>query len=78
MTKGISLIRSVEAGSALSRPDAEELMEELLSGRVETPDIVRLLDALNQRHVTAAELSGFATIMRRHSAPVFLAHEHPA
>ncbi len=50
-------------------------MEELLSGRVETPDIVRLLDALNQRHVTAAELSGFATIMRRHSAPVFLAHE---
>lgn len=46
-------------------------MEELLSGRMETPDIVRLLLALNLRPVTAPELSGFARIMRQHAAPVF-------
>jgi anthranilate phosphoribosyltransferase len=75
MTKSVSLIQSVETGAVLSRPDAEVLMEELLSGRVGTPEIVRLLDALNQRHVTAAELSGFATVMRRHAAPVFPPNE---
>ena len=60
-----------EDGAALSRPEAEAIMEELLSGRMETPDIVRLLLALNLRPVTAPELSGFARIMRQHAAPVF-------
>jgi len=60
-----------EDGAALSRPEAEAIMEELLSGRMETPDVVRLLLALNLRPVTAPELSGFARIMRKHAAPVF-------
>lgn len=60
-----------EDGAALSRPEAEAIMEELLSGRMETRDIVRLLLALNLRPVTAPELSGFARIMRKHAAPVF-------
>lgn len=60
-----------EDGAALSRSEAEAIMEELLSGRMETPDIVRLLLALNLRPVTAPELSGFARIMRQHAAPVF-------
>lgn len=60
-----------EDGAALSRPEAEAIMEELLSGRMETPDVVRLLLALNLRPVTALELSGFARIMRKHAAPVF-------
>jgi anthranilate phosphoribosyltransferase len=38
---------------------------------METPEIVRLLWALNLRPVTAPELSGFARIMRKHAAPVF-------
>lgn len=46
-------------------------MEELLSGRVDTPDIVRLLLALNQRQVSSAELGAFARVMRRHAAQVF-------
>jgi anthranilate phosphoribosyltransferase len=46
-------------------------MEELLSGRMDTPEIVRLLLALNLRPRTAHELSGFARIMRKHAAPVF-------
>ncbi len=46
-------------------------MEELLAGRVETPDIVRLLTAMNARPVRVEELVGFASVMRRHAAPVF-------
>jgi anthranilate phosphoribosyltransferase len=46
-------------------------MEELLSGRVETPEIVRLLTALNRRPVQVQELAGFAQVMRRHATPVF-------
>ena len=61
----------LEDGAALSRPEAEAIMEELLSGRMETPDIVRLLLTLNLRPVTAPELSGFASGMRKHAAPVF-------
>jgi anthranilate phosphoribosyltransferase len=67
----ISLINEVERGHALSREKAEALMEELLAGRVETPEIVRLLRALNARPVRVEELAGFASAMRRHAAPVF-------
>jgi anthranilate phosphoribosyltransferase len=67
----LSLIECVEAGHVLERGDAEALMDELLSGRVATPDIVRLLEALNRRAVTAQELAGFAQVMRMHATRVF-------
>ena len=38
---------------------------------METVDIVRLLLALNLREITAPELTGFASVMRRHASPVF-------
>jgi anthranilate phosphoribosyltransferase len=66
------LIEGVEAGSPLTRGDAEALMEELLSGRIETPEIVRLLTALNRRPVQVQELAGFAQVMRRHAKRVFV------
>ena len=69
MTK--SLIDHAESGHVFSREEAESLMEELLGGRVETADIVRLLTAMNARAVRVAELAGFARVMRRHAAPVF-------
>ena len=50
-------------------------MEELLSGRIATPEIVRMLVALNRRAVSVDELSGFARVMRKHAAPVFSANE---
>lgn len=50
-------------------------MEELLSGRASTPEIVRLLAALNARPYRAQELAGFARAMRRHAAVVFTAGE---
>jgi anthranilate phosphoribosyltransferase len=70
-----ALIEKAEAGRALSRAEAEGLMEELLSGRIVTPGIVRMLMALNQRPVSVDELSGFASVMRKHAAPVFPAGE---
>ena len=71
MTK--SLIDGAVSGRIFSRVDAETLMEELLTGRIETPDIVRLLRAMNTRPVRVDELAGFASVMRRHAARVFAA-----
>jgi anthranilate phosphoribosyltransferase len=71
----ISLIEYAEAGNLLTHAEAEELMEQLLGGRVGTPEIVRLLAAMNTRPVRVAELTGFATAMRRHAVGPFAAGE---
>src|SRR5258708_28525024 len=67
----LSLIERVAAGRVLQRAEAEATMEELLSGRLETPEIVRLLAALNRRPIEVQELAGFASVMRRHATRVF-------
>jgi anthranilate phosphoribosyltransferase len=67
----LPLIERVEAGHILKRAEAEAAMQELLSGRVETPEIVRLLEALNRRPIEVQELAGFASVMRRHATRVF-------
>ena len=64
-------IERAETGRIFARAEAEAMMEELLSGRVETPEIVRLLTALNQRPVHVQELAGFAQVMRRNATRVF-------
>jgi anthranilate phosphoribosyltransferase len=66
-----SLLQRVENGKILSRAQAEEAMEEILSGRVETSEIVSLLRAMNARPIEPQELTGFARVMRRHAVPVF-------
>jgi anthranilate phosphoribosyltransferase len=66
-----SLIERVATGHVLQRAEAEAAMEELLSGRAGTPEIVRLLEALNRRPVEVQELAGFASVMRRHATRVF-------
>jgi anthranilate phosphoribosyltransferase len=66
-----SLLQRVENGKILSRAQAEEAMEEILSGRAETPEIVSLLRVLNARPIEPQELAGFASVMRRHAGPVF-------
>jgi anthranilate phosphoribosyltransferase len=71
MNPSLQLIEKTERLEVLTRQEAEALMEELLSGRIETPEIVRLLLAFNSRPITAVELGAFARIMRRHAAPVF-------
>jgi len=71
MNFSLSFVEKIERLEPLTRPEAESLMEELLSGRLETPNIVRLLLALNRRPITSTELGAFARVMRRHAAPVF-------
>jgi anthranilate phosphoribosyltransferase len=65
------LVDYAVSGHALSGAEADEIMEELLSGRLDTPGIVRLLSALNSRPYRAEELTGFARAIRRHATPVF-------
>jgi anthranilate phosphoribosyltransferase len=77
MTDALSLIDKTTSLQALERAEAEFLMEELLSARIDTPDIVRLLEALNLRSINSHELSGFAAVIRQHAAPVFLPDELP-
>lgn len=71
MNISLPLIEKTERLSRLAPPDAEALMEELLSGRVETPHVVRFLLALNRRPILPEELVAFARVIRRHAAPVF-------
>jgi anthranilate phosphoribosyltransferase len=68
-------IERAETGHILTGAEAEAVMDELLSGRVETPEIVRLLAALNRRPVQVQELSGFARVMRRNATRVFAENE---
>jgi anthranilate phosphoribosyltransferase len=70
-----NLIEQAETGNPLSRSEAEAFMEELLSGRIATPEIVRMLLALNKRPVSVDELAGFARVVRKHAAPVFAPEE---
>src|SRR5580700_8138642 len=67
-----SLIDGAVAGKIFSRAEAEAVMEELLTGRVETADIVRLMTAMNARPVRVEELAGFASVMRNHAVQVFV------
>jgi anthranilate phosphoribosyltransferase len=72
-----SLIEKIEAGSDLSRTEAESAMEEILSGRALEDSIVALLSALRTKGETVAELVGFARAMRRHATPIFLNATRP-
>jgi anthranilate phosphoribosyltransferase len=63
-------LAKLEAGSGLSRVEADALMEELLAGRMTHEDIVRLLLALRVKGETVEELVGFARAMRRRMSPI--------
>jgi anthranilate phosphoribosyltransferase len=72
-----SLIKKVEAGSDLSRQEADNAMEEILSGHSDEETIVALLAALRAKSETVGELVGFARAMRRHAIPVFADGSRP-
>jgi len=67
----LRLLNHAASGKVLSGAEAEEIMEELLGGLLETHEIVQLLSALNARPYRAEELAGFARVMRRHATRVF-------
>ena len=61
-------VQKLEAKCDLSREEARLLMEELLSGGVSDGQIVALLVALRDKGECAAELVGFAEVMRARAA----------
>ena len=65
------LIKKAEAGTHLSRQEAESAMEEILSGHAGEDSIIALLSALRTKGETIEELVGFARAMRRHATPIF-------
>src|SRR6202161_2259338 len=72
-----TLIKKAEAGSDLSRQEADLALEEILSGRSTEESIVALLAALRAKGETVGELVGFARAMRRHATPVFADGSRP-
>ncbi|HXZ14138.1 MAG TPA: anthranilate phosphoribosyltransferase [Candidatus Sulfotelmatobacter sp.] len=58
-------------GDDLSRREAENAMELILSGEVHSIPIAQFLAALRFKGETVDELVGFATAMRRHATPIF-------
>ena len=61
-------LRKVEAGSNLSAQEAEEVMGELLEGRLAQEQIVGLLVSLRAKGEAVEELVGFARAMRRRAS----------
>ena len=59
-------LRKTEAGIDLSVQEAEEVMNELLEGRLAQEQIVGLLTSLRAKGEAVEELVGFARAMRRH------------
>jgi anthranilate phosphoribosyltransferase len=64
-------LEKVVADEDLSRVEAESAMEQILSGCASDAQIAGFLIALKIKGETVDELVGFATAMRRHSAPIF-------
>jgi anthranilate phosphoribosyltransferase len=61
-------VEKLERREDLSRAEARLVMEELLSGAVPDPDIMAFLVGLRDKGETAAELVGFAEVMRARAA----------
>src|ERR1700680_4093036 len=61
-------LSKVEGGTNLSAGEAEEVMDELLEGRLAHEQIVNLLISLRTKGEAVEELVGFARAMRRRSS----------
>ena len=58
-------------GQDLSRREAQNAMEDILSGSAPAIEIAQFLAALRFKGETVDELVGFAAAMRRHATPIF-------
>lgn len=73
----LDALKKIIARENLSRSEAEDAMEEILSGEANDALISGLLIALRMKGETVDELVGFATAMHRHATPIFPAgHRH--
>ncbi len=74
-THDMSLLKDLlrplaEDGAALTRTQADEVLEEILAGGVPEVEIAALLAVLATRGEQAPELAGFVDVMRKHSVPL--------
>jgi anthranilate phosphoribosyltransferase len=65
-------IKKVVEGRHLDRSEAEELMNEIMSGRATDAQIASFLTALRMKCETVEELIGFAKVIREKASPVSL------
>ena len=63
-------IKQVVDRRDLTEPEAESILEQIMSGACTDAQIASLLTALRMKGETAEELSGFARVMRRRAVPV--------
>jgi anthranilate phosphoribosyltransferase len=66
-------VHKISSGAHLTRNEAREVMQMLLSGSVLEEDIVAFLAALRDKGEHAEELVGFAEVMRDHAAETLVA-----
>ena len=71
-------LNKLAAGETLSRSDAAEVMDAVMTGVVPPVQIAALLTALRMRGETVDEVTGFAETMRAHSLKVELPDGAPA
>lgn len=68
-------IELLSKGKDLTATQMEEVMEEIMTGRLDTPQIISLLTNLNNKGETSEELTAAATVMRRHAIKVNTKHK---
>lgn len=66
----VEAIRQVVESRDLSRAQAEEAMDAIMTGRATDAQIAALVTALRMKGETDEEIAGFASVMRSHAAKV--------
>ncbi|MQL51602.1 anthranilate phosphoribosyltransferase [Desulfofundulus thermobenzoicus] len=67
-------INRVVGGENLSEAEAEQVMDEIMTGQASPAQIAALLTAMRLKGETVEEITGFARTMRRHATPVRSGH----
>jgi anthranilate phosphoribosyltransferase len=65
-----NILARVVVGEDLSRADAEQAMDIIMSGQASEAQIGAFLTALRIKGETSAEIAGFATVMRKNAAEI--------
>jgi anthranilate phosphoribosyltransferase len=66
----VEAIRRVVDGEHLTRDEAEDVMDRIMSGEATDAQIAAFLTGLRMKSETVDELAGFARVIRRKAAPV--------
>jgi len=74
----VDAIRKVAAGEVLTRAEAAQAMEAIMTGEATPAQIAAFVTALHMRGEHEEEVAGFAETMRRHAVPVTLSISRPA